>query len=305
MALRKPLYWTGTALQEMSTADISSCVSRAVWEYKNNPSVTLSVVNNGGNLGSISDTRRTAGTALIVAESGTPTEADTEEPGTVTVNYDRIEQTIASITAPTDSGSSYPLYWNGSSLQAMTFQDMIDTFITDAVSTISSSNSLYTLNTSTTLTNYTSVSATPVFVDTRADTSLYTNDGLAEAVDQPTTITEYYLMRSDAGTATIPSQIPVMWNGSAMQNYSPTAFYSLLEDAIRYAVTAITGSKITFNWDGAGNNSGSYTNTVLDGTGNFQVTYGYVFGLGNQYTAQEFPNGSPVSNAGFLRVQLT
>ena len=41
-------------------------------------------------------------------------------------------------------------------------------------------------------------------MDTRADASAYTASGIPETLDQPTTVTQYYLHRRNAGS-TVPS----------------------------------------------------------------------------------------------------
>ena len=45
----------------MSTSQVDEIVQQTVYQYAQNPSVTLSVVNTGGTLGTISDTRLQAG----------------------------------------------------------------------------------------------------------------------------------------------------------------------------------------------------------------------------------------------------
>ena len=58
MAVRQPLYLdSGNNLREMTTAMVTEIVNQVVYQYSINPSVSLSVVNSGGTLGTITDTR--------------------------------------------------------------------------------------------------------------------------------------------------------------------------------------------------------------------------------------------------------
>ena len=57
MAVVKPLYVVSGNLQEMDTTKVDELIARAVYQYSLSPSVVLSVVSSGGNLGTISDTR--------------------------------------------------------------------------------------------------------------------------------------------------------------------------------------------------------------------------------------------------------
>jgi hypothetical protein len=308
MTARNPLYWNGTDLQEMSSAMVSSIQSRCVYLYGGSPSVTVSQVASGGNISpTMTDTRKQAG-AYGTRVDRFPTEAETAEPGTVTVNYDRISQTVASISTPTDTNSKlYPAFYDGSgSIQAMSATDVFDTFITQAIGTLTDGNDrdgTYRIHTSTSLASHTLVSATPVFTDTRANTGAYTAGGIPETQDQPTTISNFYLMKTNQGSA--PSiTIPVQINGdNDLQEYSSANFDAMLLAEIRHHTANTTGSRIRYNVDGSGSNRGSgMTNTILNGSGNYQQR----FVNANDYRAQEFPNGSAVTaNTYRLKIQRT
>ena len=92
MAVRAPLYLNSGNLQEMSTSMVDSLVEQIIYQYSLNPSVVLSVVSSGGNLGTITDTRLQAGTHATSATANPP-ESGTGEPTVVTVNYSKIEST--------------------------------------------------------------------------------------------------------------------------------------------------------------------------------------------------------------------
>lgn len=297
MAVRAPLYWNGSELQEMSNAMVTELVTRAAYEFRISKAVSLSVVSSGGNLGAISDTRLQAG-AVSTNRNAFPSEAATAEPSTVTVNYDRINSSTSAVTVPTDtSNTAFPLYWDGSGIAAMTLTDMYDTFGRPAVDQLVTANSLYTISTSTSVSGYTLVSSTPVFTDTRADTSLYTAAGIPEALDQPTTIANFYLLEADAGTA--PSfTSPMQYVSGEIVQYTSSNFASVLSGIVRSVAVNDTGYKISFNFNGAGTNTGSIVNTILNGSGNYQTLYNNT----SYYSAQEFPDGTAISNTNYLRV---
>ena len=97
MAVRSPLKYDSGNLKEMSSAEVTQIVNQIVYQYSLNPSVSLSVVGSGGSLGTITDTRLQAG-AMSQTNSSFPSEATTAEPSIVTVNYDKVTQTIASVS---------------------------------------------------------------------------------------------------------------------------------------------------------------------------------------------------------------
>ena len=68
MAVRSPLKNDSGNVKEMTSAEVDQIVDQVVYQYSQNPSVTLSVVSSGGNLGSITDTRLQAG-AMIQTNS--------------------------------------------------------------------------------------------------------------------------------------------------------------------------------------------------------------------------------------------
>jgi hypothetical protein len=179
MAVRTPLYYVGGNLREMSSVMINSIGALAIYQYSLNPSVILSVVTSGGNLTAITDTRLQAGTAST-SVSAFPTEATTAEPTTVTVSYQRLIKTNSSVTVTGDTGKTFPLYYtSGGNIRAMDVTDFRDTFISPSIdklilsTTTTDQAGTYFVSTSLSVTGATLVSATPIFIDTRADTSLF------------------------------------------------------------------------------------------------------------------------------------
>ena len=300
MAVRTPLINDSGNIKEMTSTQVDEIVDQVVYQYSLNPGVTLSVVGSGGNLSSISDTRLQAGAASTSASSF-PSEATTAEPSTVTVNYQRLNSANASLTPTADTGKTWPAYYNSSgAIQAMSLTDVKDTFLHPAIdlltagSTTTQQAGTYTIATSTTLSGATNVSTTPIFSDTRADTTLYTAGGIGETLDQPTTITNYYLHRIDGSNTSYTA--PFFINASNhLQEFDTTTFNSLLQEWIRYTAASSTdGYAISYSLgtSGSGNTRGSgIVDTKLNGSGNYQTR----FGNADDYRAQEFPNGTPTT----------
>ena len=107
MATRNPLIYSSGNLVEMTSAQVDAVVDNIVYQYSQSPSVTLSVVGSGGSLGAISDTRKKAGTVSTSATSF-PGSGTTQDPQTVTVNYDKVNQTVASVSPTADTGTTWP-----------------------------------------------------------------------------------------------------------------------------------------------------------------------------------------------------
>ena len=310
MAVRSPLKNDSGNLKEMSSAEVTQIVNQIVYQYSLNPSVSLSVVSSGGSLGTITDTRLRAG-AMSQTNSSFPTEGDTAEPTIVTVNYDKVSQSITSVSPTADTGTTFPVFYNAGNIQAMSLQDVKDTFLHPAIDKLSAGTTTteqagtYHIATNSSVSGSTIVSSTPIFLDTRADTSLYTNAGLEDAageqLDQPTTITSYYLQRIDGSDNAYIN--PMFINaGNDIQEYSGTNFKSLLQGWIRKtAADSTDGYKITYSLgaSGAGQTRGSgMSDTRLNGSGNYQTRQ-----VNDDYRAQEFPDGTPTSiNTYYLRI---
>ena len=273
---------------------VDQIVSQVSYQYSLNPSVTLSVVTSGGSLGTLSDTRTQAG-AYSTSTTAYPSEATTAEPSTVTVNYSKIDETVASVSAPSPaSGKTLPLYWDGSNLRVMTEIDFYNTFIEPAIdnlvsgSTTTAQGGTYQIYTTTSLSGNTLISGTAVFTDTRANTAAYTAGSIPETLDQPTTISNFYLFSINGSASSFTTPLSFETTGSNMQIYAKSDFNTMLQNYVRYAAANRTNYKIRYSYS-TGNNRGSgMTNTKLDGAGNYQVRFVNI----NDYRAQEFPNGT-------------
>ena len=311
MAVRSPLKNDNGNLKEMTSAEVDQIIDQIIYQYSLNPSVALSVVNSGGSLSSITDTRMQAG-AMSSTNSSFPTEAQTEEPSVVTVTYDKVNETTSGGTPTADTGTTFPIFYNSGNIQAMTLQDVKDTFLHPAIdllsagTTTSAQAGTYHITTSSSVSGSTLVDGTPIFLDTRADLSQYTNAGLenatGEQLDQPTTIASYYLQRVDGSNTSYTS--PFYINASNnLQEYATNDFQSLMQGWIREtASNSSDGYRIVYSLgaSGSGQIRGSgMSDTRLNGSGNYQ-TYRVD---GDDYRAQEFPDGTPTTiSTYYLRI---
>ena len=305
MAVRAPLYNDNGNLKEMSTALVDQIVQQTVYQYSLSPSVSLSVVSSGGSLGTITDTRLQAG-SFSSSATGYPSEATTAEPSVVSVNYSKIDSSNASVTPTADTGKTWPVYYDGTSIKAMNLQDVKDTFLHPAIDLLTSGSTgtdqagTYHISTSSSVSGSTLVSATPVFSDTGANTSAYTAGSIPETLDQPTTLTNYYLQRINGTDTSFTSPVFIR-SDDQIQIYPTATFQSLLQEWIRYtAASSSDGYSISYNINGSGNNRGSgMVDQRLNGSGSYQQR----FVNANDYRAQEFPNGTLTTiNTYFLKI---
>ena len=304
MAVRNPLYVSGGNLVAMTFGEIEEYRQKATFLYSQSPTAVLTVVSSSGALiDAMSDTRTQAGSASQSA-SAFVYASGTAEPSTVTVSYDKVNLAYTasgSVGHTTDTGTTFPVYYDNSTgaIRSMNLTDFLDTFIYPTVITMTSSTEsaatagTYTVTTSSTAaSNYTNVSTTAIFTDTRANTSLYSAAGIPETLDQPTTVTNYFLHRRD-GTDNTPSRIPVYINSSNnLQEFAASDINTLVGDWLRFTAAHDTGGhKISYNigTSGSGSVRGStMTDTKLDGSGLYAQLQVNI----DDYRSQEFPNGT-------------
>jgi hypothetical protein len=254
----------------------------------------------------LSDTRKSAG-ALSNPATAFVAEASTTEPGTVTVTYDRVAQTYASVTPTADSGTTWPVYWDtaSKSIIAMPIADIKDTFLHPAIDKlIAASESdttagTYTITTSATAaTGYTNISTDAVFIDTRADTSAYSAAGIPETVDQPTTITSYFLHRRNQGSDGFGSLATPLIIADSGQTLTAQTTEGVIEGLFlewirETASESADGYKIVYSLATSGGNTRGtgMVDTRLNGAGDYQTLAAGI----DDYRSQEFPNGSAVT----------
>ena len=304
MAIRTPLKLDSTNLKEMSSTDTGNIISRMVYLYLTDPSVTLSVVANSGSLTGINDTRMQAG-AMSSSATAFPSESSTAEPSVVTVAYDKINEATTSLSAPADTNNiRFPVYYDSGNIKAMSLTDMYESFVSlasNGASELIPAAQPYKIHTSTTPpSGYTLVSSTPVFTDTRANVGAYTASGIGETLDQPTTISNYYLHRSNGSAVTAPTPLYIDSNQN-LKEYTAAELDALLKEVIRYTSVNLTSNKLRYFIDGAGTTLGTgMANTKLNGSGNYQQRQVNA----DDYRTQEFPNGSvTTANTYYLKAR--
>lgn len=307
MAVRRPLILDGdNNLIEMTDAQIEDVQDRCRYRYGANPSVTLSVVSSGGSLGALTETRLQAG-AASQSTTSTPSQNTTADVTTIDGNTnDKTEQSAANTTASVDTNNvAFPIFQTGGNIQAMTLQDVYDTFIFDAIDTILSAvgqPGTYRVHTSTSLSGYSAVSSTAIFTDTRADASAYTAGSIPEALDQAVNIQSYYLLKPNNISAPSMETPLFIRNADAnLQQYTQAGIDAILENCMRHVASEETGSKIRYRWStsGAGVNLGSGMADTKLNSSTYETRY---VGL-DDYRAQEFPAGSATTvSTRFLRM---
>jgi hypothetical protein len=257
------------------------------------PSVALSVVGSSGSLDAINDTRTQASASTSHVSSYQTAGAVS----TVTVTYDKINEAATSLSAPADTNNiRFPVYNDSGNIKAMSLTDMYDSFVSlasNGASELIPAAQPYKIHTSTTPpSGYTLVSSTPVFVDTRANTSLYTAGGIGETLDQPQTITSYYLHRSNGSAVTAPTPLYIDSNQN-LKEYTAAELDAVLKEVIRYTSVNLSSNTLRYFIGGGGTTLGTgMANTKLNGSGNYQTRQ-----VSDDYRAQEFPNGSVVTEA--------
>ena len=304
MTVRNLLYYDSGDLKEMTSAEMVEVQKRMIYAYGVSPTAVLTQVSSSGALiAAMSDTRLEAG-ATSQSSTAFVAEGSTAEPGTVTVSYDKINlayTATGSISNTADNGTTFPVYFDGTNdIEAMSLADFKDTLIHPAIDLMisgtesTSTAGTYTItNSSSAATNYTNVSTTAVFANTIADTSAYSSGGIPETLDQPSTVTSFYLHRRDAAANT-PSRIPlVIVSGNDLQEMSTATIDDVLGDWLRYtAGHSGDGYKITYDAATSGGNTRgtSMVDTKLNGSGDYQTLQ-----VSDDYRSQEFPNGSAVT----------
>ena len=333
MTVRRPLVYdagpanTSGIFRELTNAELLEWQTAIIDVYAANPTSVLSVVSGSGTISpTMADTRLQAGAAKQGSDGFTssfPAATDTANISTVTVNYDKVSGAfVTSNTGEVDNGYNYPLFFNedNDSIQPMNLDDLIDSIIEPTIDLMVSATEsdstagTYTINTASSLSGYTEVSGagTAIYLDTRANADAYTDAGIPETLDQPTTINSYFLQRKNAGS-TVPSTkllfldndygAPSNPNDFDVREYSIAEATALLATWLKVYAGEVTGYKIIYSitTDGSGGNArgSSMVDTRLNGSGAFSTTLQDA----NDYRAQEFPNGSAATITTFtLRV---
>ncbi len=307
MAVVSPLKYNSGDLQELSSGEVNDLKDCAIIEYASNPSVSLSYNSSpsGGNLtGAPTDTRYQSGTAST-STTGFPNEATTGEPTVVSTLWNKIDQTIASTTALSDTNSKrFPVYYNSGSIQSMTLTDFRDTFIHPALllykDPSNSKSGSYKVHTASTLTNYTAIDSNPIYTDTKALLASYTAANIGTAGTTQThysAVNGYYLLKRDQESKPTRPALLYIDSDNNLKQYSDAELDALFESEMRHCAATSTGNStaLRYQWNSSSGNKQTIStvlDTVLTGVTGVHTTY-YV--NTDDYRAQEFPNGTETS----------
>lgn len=313
---------------EMDSTTIQNIHNFAPYVIGQNPSVRLEVnTANGSLLGAspqFQDSYYIAGASTTRVDRYA-TEAETPNVSLVTDNYDRLRIVKDSVSLPTGdtNNTQFPLYIyspTGNNIDynfwAMSRQDFIDTFVSPALTALGNLNydsgsntkdqaGTYYMSTNVAPAGGTAVSATPVAVNAIADTSAYTAGGIGE-VQKQVIETNYYIIKVDPAATEFDVydadvtryDLPLYFDSGTetIKQHTPTTWANLLGPWLRYYTgTAGSGYEIDYNLTGTGNQKGTtYTDTVITQTG---TGYNTRFVNANDYRTQEFPTGTPTTDA--------
>ena len=312
MTVRTPLKLDGSDLKQMSAAEITAIVNQVRHLYGTSPSVVISrVVSPDGNLGALNDTYLIAGAATSGNVSSYATEADTPDTTTETDGQDRFLQTVTSVSAATDTDNiAFPVYLDDDdNIRSMSVTDMHDTFIKPAIDILTDGTDqpgTYRVGPavapggSKELAGHTLQHEFAVFTDTRADTSEYTADGIPETLDQNEAINGYYLhLTNNIGAVSYSKPVFITSTDNHLQEYTVANFDSILLECVRHVASELTGYKIRYRLNGAGNQKGSgMENTIL-----VNQTYTQHLATIDDYRTQKFPSGTQIStNTYYLNI---
>ena len=306
MTARNPLYYdeSSDSLIEMSSSQLLEWQRAAIQQYAANPSVVITV--GSGNIGTtMSDTRFRSSAATQQASSF----ATAGSLGTVTTTFNKIVQTVTNPSVLTDTGKSFPVYYDSGTIQAMNLTDFLDTFIKPAIVLMTASSEAnagdfggtFAISTSSTAASgFTNTSSTAVFVDTRANTGSFTSGQIGSSgtsQDHSSTVNSFF-MNKDNGDSITPSQnLLYVDSNNDLREYATsgddaTDILDILEQFIRDLAASddsASDHNIRYNINGSGETRGtSMTDTKLNGSGS--QTNRFVGG--NDYRSQRFPNGS-------------
>ncbi len=300
MAVRIPLKLDGSDLKEMSPTEVNNIVKQVVYQYSLSPSVALSVVSSGGNLGTLGvDTRKDVSSTITHISSY-------QTPGAlidVSVTYATITQTDTPGSPTTDNAKTWPVYYTSAgNIQAMNLDDVKDTFLHPAIdllvsgSTGTSQGGTYHITTS----SSGAVSSTPVFKNTQANTDAYSAIGMPEATGQFTTVPNgnYYLHKITGSDTSYV--LPMYITGSNdLREYATATFEGLLQEWIQYtAASSGDGYELNYSYSTGTNRGSGMQDTRLGGETVAQYTFS-----ANDYKAQRFPAGSAQSqNTYYLKI---
>jgi len=321
MAVRTPLYAFGSPAnpREMSSDMITAHKNKMIQEYGDAPSNTITVVlNDTGNMTSMIDTRFTSGAYVRgAAQPAAPPASGVTATQQTTVIYNKMLYQTNTAIIPDDTNSRrFPVYITASGdIQAMTLNDMIDTYAKDVVDTLVSTDRVdgtHFISTDASLDDTYYENQGIVYKDTTFDTSLTTTQinalvGTANNIDRALTINNYYLYRVNTGTHTpggISYTAPLYIRSDGnLQTYTNAEWETILQEVIRYTTLNVSGYRLQYAIEAFSNTEYS-SNALADAAAvgitlgsrmhDREVTGSSVFSRqlnADDYRRQRFPTG--------------
>ena len=312
MAVVNPLFINSdNDLQEMTDAQVVLHRQKAIYQYSLDPSALITVVSSSGlNMDSLTDTRLRSG-ASAVSVTTFPISSAASPSATTDVTFTKLNfvyDTSSDQTEDTDN-RAFPIYRNSDgNIQAMTLDDMKDTFlhpaidlmvVADASADDANAAGTYRIHTASSLTDFTEVSgaSTPIFTDTTSNASSFTASSIGTAgttqIGTATTVQSYYLQRRNGTDIDISSiKLASITSNGDIQEYSDGGA-TLLGNWLKYTAGQSTdGYKIIYLTGASGATSGTQRGTsMLNKQLNSEDTLITQVNT-NDYRAQKTPFGS-------------
>jgi len=290
-------------IQEMTSAEMDALKKLAVREFALNIPVSLQRVVSGGSLGNLVNSFLVPGSAVSTSSSFRSA-GDTPDVQEITNTVAHLNEATESQSAPSDANDiAFPVFLDGTDIQACDLQDMIDTIWGPAIDSLTSSSEDITsvggtfavYKSGQAPSDTTLVSSDRVFRDTRNNADYSTNEDVPfDTSGSETTVEDWFLHRFD--TPPVPEVSPgnaliyplrITQGGDALRPFTSAEFDPLMESGVRYTARNATGYRLSYNINGSGTQKGqSITDTR-------QTASRYIQDQdGDTYFTQEVPNGS-------------
>ena len=316
MAVVNPLFINSdNDLQEMTDAQVVLHRQKAIYQYSLDPSALITVVSSSGlNMDSLTDTRLRSG-ASAVSVTTFPISSAASPSATTDVTFTKLNfvyDTSSDQTEDTDN-RAFPIYRNSDgNIQAMTLDDMKDTFlhpaidlmvVADASADDANAAGTYRIHTASSLTDFTEVSgaSTAIFTDTTSTGFAAVSIGTAGTTQtgSASTVQSYYLQRRNGTDIDISSiKLASITSNGDIQEYSDGGA-TLLGNWLKYTAGQSTdGYKITYAI-GAGVSGTQRGTSMLNKQLSSAVLSTRLFNI-NDYRAQQMPSGTATTTNTYI-----
>ena len=315
MAVVNPLFINSdNDLQEMTDAQVVLHRQKAIYQYSLDPSALLTVVSDSGaNMAAITDTRLQSGPSATSVSSFQSTSAPS---ATTDVSFDKINfayDTSSDQTEDTDN-RAFPIYRNSNGdIQAMTLDDMKDTFLHPAIDLMvvadgsaddANAAGTYRIHTASSLTDFTEVSgaSTAIFTDTTSTGFAAVSIGTSGTTQtgSASTVQSYYLQRRNGTDIDISSiKLASITSNGDIQEYSDGGA-TLLGNWLKYTAGQSTdGYKITYAIGGASTPGTQRGTSMLNKQLGSAVLSTRLFNI-DDYRAQQMPSGTATTTNTYI-----